>query len=136
MLRTNLTAPVGLSHFAAPHLAAHGMGKIVNLCDISSEHPWANHLAYCTSKAALVAVTKALAKALAPTIQVNGVSPGIAEFPDAYSDDTRRKLIAKVPLGRAGAPEDIAKAVRFLVESGDYITGQIIPVDGGRGLVS
>ncbi len=135
MMRTNLTAPVALSHHAFPHLAAHRAGKIINLCDISADRPWANHLAYCASKAALVAVTRGLAKALAPAVQVNGVAPGIAEFPDSYSQELREQLIAKVPLRRAGTPEDIARAVRFLVESGDYITGQIIPVDGGRSVV-
>ncbi len=134
ILRTNLTAPVGLCRHAFPHLSAHGVGKIVNLCDISAERPWASHLAYCASKAALVAVTKALAKALAPTVLVNGVSPGIAEFPDSYSQELREKLIAKVPLRRAGTPKDVARVVRFLVESGDYVTGQVVCVDGGRSL--
>jgi NAD(P)-dependent dehydrogenase (short-subunit alcohol dehydrogenase family) len=134
MFRINVTAPVALSHHAAAHLGAHGMGKIVNLCDIAADRPWAKHVAYCASKAALVAATKALAKALAPVVQVNGVSPGIAEFPESYSEELRQQLIDNVPLGRAGTPEDIAKTVRFLCESGDYITGQVIPVDGGRSL--
>ena len=135
MLRVNLTAPVALAYHAQKHLAARGRGRIVNLCDISAERPWSTHLAYCASKAGLVAATKALAKALAPRITVNGVAPGIAEFPDEYSERTRQDLIAQVPLRRAGTPEEVAQLVRFLVESGDYLTGEIIAIDGGRGIV-
>ena len=135
MLRTNLTAPVALCHHCRRYLAASGMGKVVNLCDIAAERPWSDHLAYCTSKAGLVAATKALARTLAPDIQVNGVAPGIAVFPDAYSDDLRHRLVSRVPLARPGTPEEVAVLVRFLVESADYITGQIIPIDGGRSLV-
>jgi pteridine reductase len=135
MLRTNLTAPVGLCHHARRHLAANGMGKVVNVCDIAADRPWPDHLAYCASKAGLVAVTKALARALAPEVQVNGVAPGIAVFPDAYSDELRRELVDRVPLSRPGTPEEVALLVRFLVESADYITGQIVPIDGGRSLL-
>ncbi len=135
MLRTNLTAPVGLCHHARRHLAAKGMGKVVNVCDIAADRPWPDHLAYCASKAGLVAVTKALARALAPEVQVNGVAPGIAVFPDAYSSELRRQLVGRVPLSRPGTPEEVAVLVRFLVESADYITGQIVPIDGGRSLV-
>jgi len=135
MLRTNLTAPVALCHHCRSYLVASGMGKVVNICDIAAERPWANHVAYCASKAGLVAATKALARALAPDIQVNGVAPGIAVFPDSYSDELRRRLVSRVPLARPGTPEEVAVLVRFLVESADYITGQIIPIDGGRSLV-
>ncbi len=135
MLRINVTAPVALCHHCRPYLAARGTGKVVNICDIAAERPWADHLAYCASKAGLVAATKALARALAPDIQVNGVAPGIAVFPDAYSEDLRRRLVSRVPLGRPGTPEEVADLVRFLVESADYITGQIVPIDGGRSLV-
>jgi pteridine reductase len=135
ILRTNLVAPMALCHHARPYLEARGAGKIVNLCDIAADRPYAQHIAYGASKAALAALTKALALALAPAIQVNGVAPGIAIFPDEYSEEERRKLTRKVPLGRAGTPEEVARLVRFLVETGDYITGQIIPIDGGRSLL-
>lgn len=134
VLRINLLAPMGLSRHAKPHLEAQAGGKIINLCDVSSERPWPDHLAYCASKAALVALTKGLARSMAPKIQVNGVAPGIAVFPEAYEAEHRRKLTELVPLGREGSPEDIAKTVRFLVEHGDFITGEIISVDGGRSL--
>ncbi len=132
-LRINLTAAAGLSHHAAPHLrCAHG--KIVNLTDISVDRPLSGHLAYAASKAGLITLTRSLAKSLAPDVQVNAVSPGIAVFPDEYDDSKRADLIAKVPLKRAGTPEDIARTVRFLCEEGDYITGQVINVDGGRSI--
>jgi pteridine reductase len=126
---------MALCHHARRFLAAQDGGQIVNLCDVSADRPWPEHLAYCASKAALGALTKALARALAPRIQVNGVAPGIAVFPEEYAQQLRRELTDRVPLGRAGTPEEVAKLVRFLVESGDYITGQIIAIDGGRGLV-
>jgi|CXWL01.1.fsa_nt_gi pteridine reductase len=134
MFRINATAAAGLCHFARPHLEASGQGRIVNLCDIAAEHPWPGYLSYCCSKAALVALTRGLARAYAPRITVNGVSPGIAMFPDEYPPDLRSKLISQVPLQRAGTPEEVAGLVRYLVESGDYITGQIIAIDGGRSL--
>ena len=135
MLRVNTVAPAALAHYARPHLSAHGSGRIINLCDISADRPWPDYLAYCASKAALLSLTKGLARAFAPTITVNAVSPGIAVFPDEYPAALREKLVARVPLAREGTPEEIARLVRFLVESGDYITGQIISIDGGRSIV-
>ncbi|HNQ24790.1 MAG TPA: SDR family oxidoreductase [Phycisphaerae bacterium] len=134
MLRVNLVAPMGLVHHARRYLAASGRGSVVNLCDISAERPWPAHLSYCASKAGLVNVTRALARALAPEVRVNAVAPGIAEFPEYYSESLRRELIAQVPLKRPGSPEQVARAVRFLAESGDFITGQVIAVDGGRSI--
>lgn len=131
LFRVNATAAAGLCHFARPHLETGGPGRIINICDISAERPWPGYVSYCASKAALVAITRGLALAYAPKITVNGVSPGIAVFPDEYPAPLRKKLVSRVPLGRSGLPEDIARAVRFLVEN-DYITGQIITVDGGR----
>ena len=126
---------MALAEHSRRHLAAHGQGAIVNLCDISGERPWPGHLAYCCSKAALAALTKGLARKYAPSIRVNGVAPGIAEFSDAYDEDLRQTLVDRVPLGRAGTPGELAKVVRFLVESAEYVTGEIISVDGGRNLV-
>lgn len=134
MLRTNLIAPMALAHHARPHLEASGQGHIVNLCDIAADRPWPSHLAYCCSKAALAALTKGLARAMAPTVCVNGVAPGIAVFPDEYPADVRDRLTKQVPLQRPGSPQEVARLVRFLVESGDYITGQVVPIDGGRSI--
>jgi pteridine reductase len=134
ILRVNLVASVGLIHHAVAHLRENRRGRIVNLCDISGERPWPDHLAYCVSKAGLAAVTKALARALAPEVCVYGVAPGIAVFPEHYSGELRRSLVRPVPLGREGSPEEIAGFVRALLECGDYVTGEVIKIDGGRNL--
>ncbi len=134
MLRVNLLSAAALAHHATPLLTANGSGKIVNLCDIAVQRPWSNHLSYCISKGALETLTRGLAKALAPTVQVNGVAPGIAEFPAEFSSETRTRLVDMVPLKRTGTSQEVAKLVRYLVEHGDYITGQIIPIDGGLSL--
>lgn len=135
MLLTNVTAPVGLCHYAAKPLRASGRGKIVNLCDAGVDRPWPGHLAYCASKAALACTTKALAKSLAPEIQVHGVAPGIAAFPDSYDSVTRARLVERIPAQRPGTSVEVARLVRFLVEHGDYMTGEVISIDGGRNLV-
>lgn len=135
MLRINLVAPIALCHHAAPHLKAHGRGNIVNLGDIAAARPGPNAIAYYSSKAGLGAATKSLARALAPEVRVNAVAPGIAAFPEDYTVEQRRNLVERVPLQREGTPEEVAAAVRFLVESGDYITGQTLAIDGGRNLV-
>jgi pteridine reductase len=132
-MHINLAAPILLIRHAAAALAAAG-GCVVNFCDICTNRPWKNYLAYGPSKAGLDYVTKALARALAPDVRVNGVAPGIALFPESYSAELRGRLVDKVPLKRPGTPEDMARAVCFLVES-RYITGQIINVDGGRSIV-
>jgi len=104
MLGINLIAPAALCHHAAGHLRSHGEGKIINLCDISADRPWPEHLAYCASKAGLVNLTKSLARALAPAIQVNGVAPGLAEFATDHSRSVRDRLVRRVPAGRVGTP--------------------------------
>ncbi len=135
MLRVNLIAPMALCHHASPYLQAHGNGSIVNLCDVHAERAWPNHLAYSASKAALASLTKGLARALAPHVRVNGVAPGIAAFPEHYDAARRRRLTQQVPLQREGSPEEVAHLVRFLVEHGNYLTGEIVAIDGGRSLV-
>lgn len=135
LYRVNAIAPAALCHYARTYLKAGGPGRIINLCDIAAERPWPSYLSYCCSKAALVTLTRGLARLYAPKITVNGISPGIAEFPDAYTASLRKKLIEQVPLQRPGTPEDIAALTRFLATEGGYITGQVIAVDGGRSLV-
>jgi len=134
ILRVNLLAPALLIRAAVPIMRSAGAGRIVNLVDILGERPIRNHGPYCASKAALVSLTRSLALELAPEITVNAIGPGIAIFPEDYDEELRGRLTAKVPLGRAGSPEEIAAIVRFLVTEGDYITGQIIAVDGGMSL--
>jgi len=130
--RVNLLAPMGLIRAARAALAAGEGGRIVNLLDASLTSPWKDFLAYTSSKAGLAAMTRSLSKSLAPEILVNGVSPGLVEFPQGFEESARRKLLRRVPLGRAGGAESVARVIRALLESGDYVTGEIWRVDGGR----
>ena len=103
---------------------------IVNITDISAEDSRAALPAYCASKAALLAVTKSAAKALAPDIRVNAVAPGAIMWEESISDAQKQRVLDQVPMKRTGRPEDIAAAVIFLCQN-QYITAQTIRVDGG-----
>jgi NAD(P)-dependent dehydrogenase (short-subunit alcohol dehydrogenase family) len=129
----HVTAPMVLAHEARAALRASG-GRIVNLCDAATARPWPTHLSYSVSKGALETLTRVLARAFAPEVNVVGIAPGVAEWPEAYDEALRAKLTERIPLKRAGTAEDIASAVHFVLADGDYITGAIIPVDGGRQL--
>jgi NAD(P)-dependent dehydrogenase (short-subunit alcohol dehydrogenase family) len=107
--------------------------KIINIADIAAQRPPAGFSIYCASKAALIAATKSLAKELAPDFTVNAVSPGIINWQKDVTKKQKKKILARIPAGRAGKPEEVAQAVRLLIEN-DYITGQIINVDGGRSI--
>jgi pteridine reductase len=89
---------------------------------------------YCASKAALSNLTLALARALAPDVTVNAIAPGVVQWPDHYPEQDRAKYLKRVPLDRTGTPEDVASLVHFLCTEGHYITGQILPLDGGRSI--
>jgi pteridine reductase len=129
----NARAPLLLAQAAAPHLkAAHG--AIVNITDIYAERPLPQHAAYGMSKAALRMATAALAQALAPGVRVNAVAPGAILWPENKSDADRDAVLARIPLQRTGAPEEIANTVLWLIRDAGYITGQTIRVDGGRTL--
>lgn len=130
-LRVNLTAPAALAH-AARDVLRSTRGRIVNLCDAMSQRPGPGYLAYMASKAGLEALTKSLARALAPDVNVVGIAPGVVDWPEDYAPALREKLTARIPLGRAGTPEDVAAAVHFVLAEGDYLTGVILPIDGGR----
>ena len=105
--------------------------KIINIVDVAGEVIWPGYFAYSVSKAALIAVNRGLAKAFAPAIQVNGIAPGPVLFPDHYTEEQKHSAVERTLLKRAGQPSDIVNAVVFLIEN-DYITGEIIHVDGGR----
>jgi len=107
-------------------------GHIINMVDLLAERPWPQYLAYCASKAALGNLTLGLARELAPEVTVNGIAPGVVEWPDDYPPAEREKYLRRVPLDRPGTPEDVAGLVAYLVTQGSYITGQIIRLDGGR----
>jgi pteridine reductase len=109
-------------------------GHVINMVDLLAEKPWPQYLAYCASKAGLQNLTLGLARALAPEVTVNGIAPGVVEWPENYPEEEKRKYLSRVPLARAGTPGDVAELVHFLVTGGSYITGQIIRLDGGRSL--
>jgi pteridine reductase len=133
-LRVNLTAPMALAHAASAALR-RARGRIVNLCDASTARPWPDHLAYMVSKGGLDTLTRVLARALAPEVNVVGIAVGVAAWPENFDQSLRDKLTARIPLRRAGSPEDIASAVLYVLRDGDYLTGAIIPIDGGRHVV-
>src|SRR5690554_2014642 len=136
IMGANLKAPFFLLQACLPALRASS-GSVVNLIDIYSEKPLADHPLYCASKAGLAALTRSWAKDLAPEVRVNGVSPGAILWPegDAAVDAGYQSIIlAKTPLNRTGTPDDIARTIVFLLAEAPFITGQIISVDGGRSL--
>ena len=134
LVGSNLKAPLFLSQAATPHLKA-ARGAIVNIVDIHAQRPLRNHVVYGPAKAGLAMLTRSLAKDLAPEIRVNGVSPGAILWPeDGMSDAVKQTVLGQVPLQRAGDPDDIASCVLFLLSGSDYITGQIVAVDGGRSI--
>jgi len=130
MLHTNLLAPYALATSLAPMLAQQ-MGTVVNLLEIHGRRPLKGHGLYSISKAALEMATLSLAQELAPAIRVNGVAPGAILWPETGHGQAKQQVMTQIPLGRAGEPEDIAQAVRFLVDA-HYVSGQVIAVDGGR----
>lgn len=136
LIGTNLKAPLFLSQAAVGQLKKNH-GCIVNIVDIHAERPMKNYVVYSTAKAGLVNLTRSLARELAPEVRVNGVAPGAIIWPEdeAWSDElSRQRIINSTLLKRVGDPEDIAKAVYFLIADAPYITGQIIAVDGGRSI--
>ena len=134
LFASNAQAPFFLAQAAAAQLKA-ARGAIVNIVDIYAERPLAAHPVYSMAKAALAMMTQALARELAPQVRVNAVAPGAILWPDAGKDYAdRSELVARTPLQRTGAPEDIAAAVLFLLRDAKFTTGQTIRVDGGRSL--
>lgn len=134
LFAANARAPFFLSQAAVPHLKA-SRGAIVNLVDIYAEKPLKHHTVYVMAKAALAMMTLSLARELGPEIRVNGVAPGAVLWPDqGKSEQEKAEMIESTALQRAGQPEDVAEAVRWLLQEARYTTGQIIRVDGGRAL--
>jgi len=132
LFASNARAPLFLSQALAPTLARR-RGCIVNLVDIHADRPNANHPVYSMAKAANAMMVKALARDLAPEVRVNGIAPGAALWPEHFFDDTdRQEILKRIPMGRPAGAEQIAQAVLFMVAGTDYVTGQILAVDGGR----
>jgi pteridine reductase len=131
VLDLNLRSVFFVTQGAAPALrAAHG--KVVNLADLSGLEPWPGFAAHSVSKAGVVMLTRVLARALAPDVTVNAIAPGPVLVPDEYDAEERDRLARTTPLRRLGAPEDATAALLYLLEGGDYVTGDVLVVDGGR----
>ena len=135
MFATNTRAPFLLSRLAAPMLRAR-KGRIINIASLGGLRPWASHAHYCTSKAALIMLTEVTAKALAPEISVNAVSPGMISTGSSQGTTFLRHIASKTPMRRAGTPAEVAAAVMFFASGPHFITGQVLGVDGGLGLES
>jgi NAD(P)-dependent dehydrogenase (short-subunit alcohol dehydrogenase family) len=108
-------------------------GRIVNISSLGGLRPWSEHAHYCASKAGVIMLTRALAKAFAPKVTVNSVAPGVIPFGPAFGpeDERIKNLIAATPAGRSGTADEIADAVVFFLTASNFITGQIMAVDGG-----
>ena len=134
LMGTNLKAPLFLAQAAGGELR-RTHGSIINIVDIHGMRALPNYLVYSTAKAALIHLTKALARELAPQVRVNGIAPGPVLWPETGLDeDQRQDIIDHTLLQRVGSPLDIARAVRFFAAEAPYVTGQILAVDGGRSL--
>lgn len=135
LMATNLKAPFFLSQAAADALR-RARGCIINVTDIHAVRPLKNYSVYSTAKAALIMLTQALAKDLAPEIRANAVAPGAILWPDDMNGDLKQRIVSHTMLRRPGSPEDIAGAVRYLIFDAGYVTGQVLTIDGGRTLYS
>ena len=136
LIGSNLKAPLFLSQAAAPYLIKQ-KGCIINIVDIHVDYPLKNHVIYNCAKGGLAALTRSLALELAPDVRVNGVSPGPILWPvtgDWADTSLQHEIINRTLLKRCGEPDDIAKAVNYLINDAPFVTGQIIAVDGGRSI--
>jgi pteridine reductase len=144
MLAVNLRAPFLLARGLLPRLrAADGAALgapagqrsvVVHLVDIGADRPVAGYAHYSVSKAGLAMLVKAMAVELAPEVRTVGISPGQVAWPESYDEALRLRLQKRIPLQRAGQPEDVARLVRFLALEGHYLNGVVIPLDGGLGV--
>ncbi|MFB3817028.1 MAG: SDR family NAD(P)-dependent oxidoreductase [Candidatus Methylomirabilales bacterium] len=132
-LEVNLTAPFLLSSAAGRLMQRLGRGKIVNLADIAGAQVWKDYLPYSVSKAGLLALTRGLAKMLAPAVQVNAIAPGVVLLPEGTSEEERERAVRRIPLRRVGTPAEVAHTVVYLIEN-DFVTGQVLTLDGGQSL--
>lgn len=133
-MSTNLKAPFFLMQHFGQKMKAYGKGRIINMVDIAAERAYLPYLPYSIAKAGLVSATRAMARALAPEVQVNGIAPGTILFMENITDEARRKTIAKIPAGRIATIDEFLGTVDFLLSDVEYITGQILTLDGGRSL--
>lgn len=134
LVGVNLKAPLFLSKAIAPHLKSRH-GCIINIVDIHADRPLKDYSLYCIAKAGLAMLTKSMARELAPEVRVNGIAPGAIMWSEVKASEAmHEEIIQRISLKREGHPKDIADAALFLIKHANYITGQIIAVDGGRTL--
>ena len=133
MLDGNLRACFLCAHRFGLHMRDHGGGAVIALADVAGLRPWAEYVPYSVAKAGVIALTHGLAKALAPAVRVNAVAPGPVLFPEGYDAVLREREIGRTVLRREGTPQHVANAIVALARN-DYITGAVLPVDGGRAL--
>lgn len=140
LINSNLKAPFFLAQELASELK-NQKGCVINIADIYADKPLKEHTIYSIAKAGNVMLTKSLAQELAPHVRVNGIAPGAILWPELPNGNTEnsnatlvKKILKKIPLDKLGEPNDIAKAVLFLIQEAPYINGQIITIDGGRNL--
>lgn len=127
----NLRAVFFCTQGAAPALRSAG-GRVVNLADLAGLEPWPGFAAHSISKAGVVMLTQVLARSLAPEVTVNAIAPGAVLVPEEYGTEERERLARATPLRRLGAPSDVVSALLYLLEGGDFVTGELLVVDGGR----
>ena len=132
LMNTNLRGPFFLAQRLGAAMKRRGSGKIINIADWAGMRPYSGYLPYCISKAGVITMTQGLAKAFAPEVQVLAIAPGPILLPPDETEASRKAIIQATPLKRIGHPSDIAKTIRFLIEGTDFMTGALIPVDGGR----
>lgn len=133
-LAVNLKIPFFLMQHFGVHMKSAGKGKILNIVDIAAERPYLFYLPYSIARAGLVSATKAMARALAPEVQVNGIAPGTILFVEGMPDVAKQKALEKIPAGRTATVDEYLQTVDFLLSDVDYVTGQIVTLDGGRSL--
>jgi pteridine reductase len=131
VLHLNLRSVFFVSQGAAPFLRRTS-GKIVNLADLGGLEPWPGYAAHSVSKAGVVMLTRVLARSLAPEVTVNAIAPGSVLVPDEYSEAERTRLAESTPLRRLGQADDAVQAMLYLLEHADFVTGDVLVVDGGR----
>src|SRR6185436_6899418 len=132
LIGSNLRAPLFLAQAAAPELGKRE-GLILNIADIHGLKPLRQHAVYCSAKAALIMLTRSLARELGPTVRVNAIAPGPVLWPESGVDaELRRGIVERTALKRAGTPEDVAKAALFFATDAPFVTGEVLAVDGGR----
>jgi pteridine reductase len=134
LFNVNARAPFFLSEAIGLKMKKRGRGKIINIADWAALRPDTRYVPYCASKAALIAISQGMAKSLAPEVQINTILPGPVMWPEGLDDKVKASVLSKTPLKKIGKPEDIAMAAQYLIEGGDFMTGSLLHVDGGRNI--